>query len=334
MSNHQPLVSVTLSTYNVEEFIRKSMDSIITQSLNEIEIICIDDGSTDLTPAILHEYAQKDPRIIVICKEKNEGLAVARNEALALATGKYISFLDGDDFYDRELFLKAYLCAEKNNSDMVIWDYVVFKNEEDIKLKKKKPSDLLPFSFNDKINLLQRPAFTWVKLIKTDAARETGIAFPKGLTRQDIPVHWKLVTQLEKISLLPERLSYYRQQAAATTHKKDKKLFDLAYVMDITREYLLTSELYETYKDEFLKQQLNLLFGMYDSIDIALKPEAVKKINERLGADQWIYIHSKKPMRAQGRDFYLSLKGSVTAKLRYNSWLLKRSVYRAVKKLI
>ncbi|MEO9021802.1 MAG: glycosyltransferase family 2 protein [Ginsengibacter sp.] len=333
MSDQRPLVSVTVSTFNVEEFVAQSLETIVNQSLKDIEIICIDDGSSDRTLEILYEFAMKDSRMTVVAKKQNEGLAVARNKALTLARGKYISFVDSDDLYDKDLFSKAYKCAEKNDSDMVLWDYVVFKNANEIEAKKRAPSPLLYVSEDDKIALLQRPAFTCVKLIKTEVARKININFPKGLTRQDIPVHWRLVTQLDKISLLPERLFYYRQQPHATTQKKDQKLFDLATVMDITQKYLIESNLYETYKDEFLRQQLNLLFGMYDSVIDYLKHEALKKLNERMGEDQWNYINSRKPMRKQARDFYLSLNGSVTAKLRYHGWLLKRSVYRGVKKM-
>jgi len=332
MKNHQPLVSITMATYNIEEFIGPCLDCIVNQSLSDIEIICIDDGSKDKTTEILKEYASKDERIQVVYKDKNEGLAVARNEALKLAKGDYVLFLDGDDLYDTDLALKAYECAENTGSDLVLWDYVIFWQENEIQPGKAVPSDLLLISPNDKTALLQRPAFACLKLIKTELAKMLGIHFPVGLTRQDIPVHWHLITQIDKISFLPERLIYYRQQPRATTYKKDKKLFDLATVMDITKEYLMESGLYARYKDRFLKQQLNLLFGMVDNIQESLKAEALKKINERIGNDQWEYIKSKKPLRQQARDYYLSIDGSIMAKIRYKSWLLCRNIYRLLKK--
>jgi len=324
----QPLVSITMSTYNVEAFIKESLDCIVNQTLKNIEIICIDDGSTDTTLAILNDYATKDKRIKVVAKNENEGLAVARNEALALATGKYISFIDGDDLMDVDLFRKAFELAEKTNAEMVLWDYAVFYNKKDLEINKKEASKLSEIDTTDKVALLQRPAFTWVKLIKTAVARKLLISFPKGLTRQDIPVHWQLITQINAIALLPERLSYYRQQPQATTHKADERLFDLAIIMDITKAYLKQNNLYETYKNEFLRQQLNLLSGMEDVIDASLKEKAMQLIYERLSDDQWNYIHSNNPLRRQARDFYLSLQGVFIAKIRRKVWLLSRSVYR------
>lgn len=327
----QPLVSITMSTYNVEKFIDESLDSIVNQSLKDVEIICIDDGSTDRTLDIINEYASRDSRIKVISKKKNEGLAVARNEALALASGKYIAFLDGDDLYHKDLFQKAYACAETNNSDVVLWDYVTFWNTDEIASKKEIKSDLLAISITDKISLLRRPAFTWVKLLKTEVAKSLNIHFPVGLTRQDIPVHWHLITQLDKISFLPERLSYYRQQPEATTAKKDKKLFHLADVMDIVKQYLSENKIYDKYKNEFLRQQLNLLFGMYDSVKEEYKKEALSIIKERLTDDHYSFIKQNNAIRKQAKYFYLSLTGNPLFKIKYQVWLTLRVIYRKIK---
>jgi glycosyltransferase involved in cell wall biosynthesis len=327
----QPLVSITMSTYNVEKFIDESLDSIVNQSLKDVEIICIDDGSTDRTLDIINDYASRDRRIKVISKKKNEGLAVARNEALVLASGKYIAFLDGDDLYHKDLFQKAYACAETNNSDIVLWDYVTFWNTDEIDSKKEIKSDLLAISITDKISLLRRPAFTWVKLLKTEVAKSLNIHFPVGFTRQDIPVHWHLITQLDKISILPERLSYYRQQPEATTAKKDKKLFHLAYVTDIVNQYLKENKIYDKYRNEFLRQQLNLLFGMYDSVKEEYKKEALSIIKERLTDDHYSFIKQNNAIRKQAKYFYLSLRGNPLFKIKYQVWLTLRAIYRKIK---
>jgi glycosyltransferase involved in cell wall biosynthesis len=303
---------------------------VINQTLQDIEIICIDDGSTDRTPEILKEFAAKDSRIKAIYKTKNEGLAVSRNEALALATGKYIAFVDGDDLLDKDLFRKALECAEENNSDLVMWDYAVFSNPIELKKNIQNPSGLKQISAANKTALLQRPAFAWTKLIRTEKARELQLHFPKGLTRQDIPVHWKLITQLDNIYLIPERLSYYRQQPGATTNQKDKRLFDLATIMDIVKQQLVKDNLYSVYKDEFLRQQLGLLYGMVDHIDEKLKSKATLMLEERMGEEQWKYIIDKKPLRKQTRDFYLVLKGSKIARVRRFFWLQTRKFYRTV----
>ena len=163
----QPLVSVTMSAYNVDCFLRECLDCVVNQTLHNIEIICVNDGSTDGTLAILEEYAAQDSRIKIIDKDENEGLSVARNEALALATGKYVGFVDGDDLLDLDLFRKAYDCAEKNNSELVLWDYAVFGKESELGGNLLKASTFLATSPKDKVALLNRPAFAWTKLIRT-----------------------------------------------------------------------------------------------------------------------------------------------------------------------
>ncbi|HIP33763.1 MAG TPA: glycosyltransferase family 2 protein, partial [Bacteroidia bacterium] len=133
MQNITPHITIAISTYNVEKYIRDSLLCIINQSLKNIEIICIDDASTDNTLKIIQKFAVNDHRIKVISKIKNEGLSVSRNKALELAKGKYITFVDGDDLMDLNLFKKAFNLAEKNKSDLVIWDHLTFWNSANIK---------------------------------------------------------------------------------------------------------------------------------------------------------------------------------------------------------
>jgi glycosyltransferase involved in cell wall biosynthesis len=328
----QPLVSVTMSAYNIEPYLRECLDCVVNQTLKDIEIICVNDGSSDGTLAILQEYAAHDSRIIIVDKQINEGLAVARNQAIDLASGKYIGFVDGDDLLDRDLFRKAYECAELNQSDLLFWDYLTFLNDKDLHKKITAPSSMQAISPTNKIALLQRPAFFWTKLIRTDILKSLAISFPKGLSRQDIPVHWKLVTQLDKIAILPERLYFYRQQPSATTYQTDWRMADLAIVMDLVQLYLHESGLYDTYKDIFLQKQLELLSGFVNGVDEHLKPKAMQWVLDRLGDDHWYYIYDKKPLRWQARDFYLTINGSLSAKIRRSFWLSARSCFRAIKK--
>ena len=102
----QPKVSVIIPVYNVEKYLRQCLDSVVNQTLKDIEIICIDDGSTDNSLNILKEYAQKDNRIKIISK-KNGGLSSARNAGLKFATGEFVGFVDSDDYIERETYENA-----------------------------------------------------------------------------------------------------------------------------------------------------------------------------------------------------------------------------------
>jgi glycosyltransferase involved in cell wall biosynthesis len=308
------------------------MESILNQTFQDFEVICIDDGSKDQTVSILKEFAAKDERIQIVEKEVNEGLAVARNLSLQLARGEYVTFLDGDDFYDLTLFEKAVNLAEKTQADLVLWDYVIFYQPNEIEKLKTIPSDLINFDTSDKIALLQRPSFTWVKLLRTETAKSLGIHFPKGYTRQDIPVHWHLITKLSKIEVLPERLAYYRQQNEATTAKKDKKLFHLVFVMDVVEKYLKDEKLFETYKHQFYTQQLNFFHGMYDNIQEQYKAEALGLINERLSVDHIQFLKTTNLVRPQTKLFLLGIKGDNLSRFKLKIWKLTRKIYRLTKR--
>lgn len=326
------MLSVTIATYNVEQYISECLDSILNQTFNDFELICIDDGSTDDTIQIINEYVKKDKRIRLIANQKNAGLAVIRNQSLKEAKGKYVFFLDGDDLYDPTYFEKAISLAEKNQSDIVISDYLAFYKESEIIEFKKTPSALQNIDSKNKKAILKLPAFACAKLLKTETAKNLGIYFPPGYTRQDIPVHWHLITSLDKISFLPEKLIFYRQQPNATTAKKNSKLFHLVYVMDIVEKYLKEQFLFEEYKEVFYTQQLNFFQGMIDNIKVEYQDEALKLIKERLNEDHLLFLKSTNLVRPAAKNFLLSLDGDKIANLKYTTWKLARKVYRSIRK--
>ncbi len=326
-------ITVALSVYNVKAFIRQALECILNQSYRDIEILCIDDASDDGTWEILNQYSEKDYRIRLIRQERNSGLSVSRNRAIAEARGDYLLMLDGDDLFAPDLIEKVVSKATATDADVVLWDYVVFYNDNEIKNKREVESSLISILPTDKISLLRQPSFMWTKLYKTSWLRDNDICFPKGLTKQDIPVWWKTVTSTERIALFPERLSFYRQQPDSTSNKKGKSVFSLAYVMDIVGKQLKENNLYKVYRDEYLRSRLSLLQGMYDCILPELKTEALAMVKERLGEDEQAYISNpQNELSSRVRDFYGMLNGNRMASIRYKGLLSARFVYRLFKK--
>ena len=135
-------VSVIVPVYNVEIYLADCLDSVLQQTLKDIEIICINDGSTDKSPEILAEYAKKDPRITIISQE-NKGLSSARNRGLEVATGEYVAFLDSDDWVDPDYYEKLYNTAVKYDAQIACSGYKrCSENEEKIWLKFKDVKNL------------------------------------------------------------------------------------------------------------------------------------------------------------------------------------------------
>jgi glycosyltransferase involved in cell wall biosynthesis len=131
VANNKVMVSVIMPAYNVEAYIGECLDSVLNQPLQNIEVICVDDASTDRTMDIIESYCKRDKRVKVVSYGKNMGLAYARNRGLEVALGKYIYFLDSDDYVKPMIFTELIDCAEKNNTDCVYFDSEVL-DEDDI----------------------------------------------------------------------------------------------------------------------------------------------------------------------------------------------------------
>ena len=114
-------VSVIIPVYNVEDYLKECLDSVLSQTLKDIEVICVDDCSTDDSLKILQEYANNDDRIKIIKNEKNSGQGFSRNEGIKKATGEYIGFVDSDDFIDLNLFEISFKKAKKLDLDVLLF---------------------------------------------------------------------------------------------------------------------------------------------------------------------------------------------------------------------
>lgn len=118
-----PKVSIIVPIYNVEPYLRQCLDSLVNQTYKNIEIICVDDGSTDASSEILTEYALKSSKVRVI-RQENSGLSAARNVGFSFATGKYVMYVDSDDWIDVCTCEKAVFKAEEHAADLVMWPYI------------------------------------------------------------------------------------------------------------------------------------------------------------------------------------------------------------------
>lgn len=133
-----PKISIIIPIYNVERYIRQALDSVINQTLKDIEIICVNDCTPDNSFKIVKEYAAKDSRFILIEQEANQGQGVARNKGIDVATGEYIMFLDPDDWFELDACELAYNQIIKNNNDFILFDLSRFwEEEQEIELDNK-----------------------------------------------------------------------------------------------------------------------------------------------------------------------------------------------------
>lgn len=191
-----PKVSIIIPVYNSEKYLHKCLDSVTNQTLKDIEIICINDGSTDNSLNILNEYASNDKRFVVI-SQKNQGQAIARNNVLNIASGEYIGFVDSDDFVELDMFEKMYSLAIENNCDTIYCNYDRFwEGNKHLEIANKfdeynidiKPNTIFSWGGAIKKCVLKNiPYICMNKLIKTDLIKNNNIKFAdKKIFAEDV----------------------------------------------------------------------------------------------------------------------------------------------------
>ena len=201
----KPKVSIIVPVYNVEKFLQKCLDSIVEQTLKEIEIICINDGSPDNSLEILNEYASKDDRIIVISQE-NQGLSAARNAGLKIATGEYIGFVDSDDYIELNYYEKLYNTACKNDSDIALTTILKHKKKYlryNVLHKKEK----VAYTLNDKMKISEdnthRIFYVWNKIYRKSLLDKYQMSFPVGRVFEDVLFNLKTIYYANSIVSVP-----------------------------------------------------------------------------------------------------------------------------------
>ena len=256
----QPIISVCIAAYNVGKYIEKCLSSVINQTLQNIEIIVVNDGSKDNTLDIIKKFAEKDKRIIIV-DEVNQGLGCARNSALKIAKGKYIHFFDGDDFIAPTFLEKMVKNAEKYGSDMVISNHICFEDGTNQELYRSTlPHTLIGNGKNAKNtpDLLMVPCHVWDKIYKTNSIRN--IVFPDRSSGEDIPFWYEAILSANSVSILREPLYYYRMNPNSVQSKPENTIncFNNIKIAEklIEKQSDLVKQYFEIFKDTLVGHML------------------------------------------------------------------------------
>lgn len=217
MKINNELISVIVPCYNVEKYLDECISSIVNQTYNNLEIILVDDGSPDKCPKICDEWSQKDLRIKVIHKE-NGGLSSARNAGLDIAKGKYISFVDSDDFIEKDFIEFLYTNLIKHNGDISCCGYYHYFNSDLKEIRHFKNVELSMDSCEGikKMNTIGYFGVgSWNKLYKNELFENT--RFPVGKLSEDWFILYKLIHKANKIYYDSQPKYYYRQRFGSIT---------------------------------------------------------------------------------------------------------------------
>lgn len=215
------LISIITPVYNSEKFLKKCIDSILNQTYSNFELILVDDGSADKSPQICDEYARKDSRIVVI-HQKNQGQAVARNKALDICKGDYISFVDSDDYVHPQMLEVLMNTMQKSNAEIVVCDYVQgydtdFNwNENDI-VNDFTLFDGKTFLSNCLIGKTGKNWLLWDKIYKKTVFND--IRLPEGRIYEDNATVYKLIYGANKVAYSNNVLYYYFTNPESTVNK-------------------------------------------------------------------------------------------------------------------
>ena len=281
-----PKVSVVMPLYNVEKYLRQSLNSVINQTLKDIEIICVNDASTDNTLSILEEYARNDKRIKIITNEKNLHCGISRNVGMKHATGDYLIILDGDDFFRPTMLESMYNRIIKDNSDVVICEYFSFDDlkKEVVRLRgvrnKSMRKKILfdPKEFKD-ILFSEIAPNTWTKLFKRSFLLENNLYFDDSFCGTDVSCIYTAISCANKISLLNKPFICYREnQNENLTAKKHNHPESSFRVISILENNLKERGLFETYKISFIKRAKKVIRFNHSPNNTDLEKQLAKDI--------------------------------------------------------
>lgn len=317
-------VSVIVPVYNVEDYLERCLDSLVNQTLDDIEIIVVNDGSPDNSQAIIERYEKNYPNKVKGYIKENGGLSDARNFGMPYATGEYVAFVDSDDYVDLTMYEKLYNEAKEKDSEVVVCGY--FKVDE--KEKTMKSAQIGNMEFYDqnpreRKEILEINApYAWNKLVKRDLLERTKIQFPKGLLFEDICTMYPLLASANKVSKVNEELYYYIvEREGSITAQFDASKTKILDSIELLNERFEELGLKEEYRDEIVVINLRHIYFRFNEFDkYKDRKEQIKFVNK---AFKILKKHFPDWRKNSGNYTKFTLQERRTKKI----WLYKRRWY-------
>lgn len=257
-------VSVIMTAYNAQEYIEQSLDCITKQTLQDIEIICVDDGSTDRTAEILERYASQDERIRVV-HQQNGGAGAARNNGLQYATGEYLSILDADDFYEHDMLEKAYKLASENQADMAVFRCDLYRDATGTyspctySIRK----ELLPPNSPFKVDEVPRDVFklfvgwAWDKLFLRSFVEQYQLRFQEQRTTNDMLFVFSAMLLAQRIVVSQDVLAHHRRAEGTLSVTREKSWQCFYNALTALRGNMQQWGIFERYEQDFVNYALH-----------------------------------------------------------------------------
>lgn len=278
-------VSVIIPVYNAEKYLRECLDSVIEQTLQEIEIICVDDGSTDNSLAILKEYTQKDERLKII-EQANRGAGAARNMGMAVALGEYLAFLDADDLYYPQALAQAYAAAVKEKADMLAFDAEYFIAgsawlNPQINSLLLADRQMISAENDGKFLFQLLSCNTWCKLYRRDFVQRSGLRYQEIKTANDLCFVCSALAVAERIAVLDKPLVKHRVLHSGNLQSvKVKTPLDFMAALEQLKQNLQQFGLWEKLRQSYLNCALSHFVYNWQTLDKAGRKQIAAKGGE------------------------------------------------------
>ncbi len=259
MDSPLPLISVIIPAYNEEKHLERCIAALRAQTYRRLELIFIDDGSTDHTPDILSRHAAEDERIVYIRKD-NEGQSVARNMAVAQARGEYLTFADADDWMEPDMYERLYQALHRAEAEIACCAYTIVEEGKPDSTEETADEVLTPRKAYPLLVRDEMKHFLWNKLFRADLFR--GIEQPRGRTFQDLAILYRVFARARRIVRIPQTLYYYRIHPASSTHKYNGVRKPFHFLLATHEEFLFGMEhgwLENIPHDRILRRSLHLI---------------------------------------------------------------------------
>jgi glycosyltransferase involved in cell wall biosynthesis len=216
-------VSIIIPVYNVEKFIKRCLNSLINQTLKDIEIICINNGSTDKSAQIIEEFAQRDNRIVII-NQTNSGVSTARNAGITKAIGEFVGFVDSDDWVDLDFYEKLYNAAKSHDADIAVGE-IIRLNKFYRKYHLKLNEEISTTDVNQKFELCDVPqkSYVWNKIYKRQKLLDLNLRFEDGIVYEDVIFTPQVLYYMDKLVTVPNANYYYWRRSNSLVSQRNKK---------------------------------------------------------------------------------------------------------------
>lgn len=286
--NKKPKVSVVVPIYGVEKFLNECVDSILAQTLTDIEVILVDDGSPDKCPQIVDEYAKKDKRVVAV-HQPNGGYASAVNHGVALATGEYIAIIESDDWIEPTMYEKLYNAITKYKADVSRCGFAIYNSlaeqEHERNYTWSEVTDMFrdmpdgAFCPRDHKQVFMYHSAIWTFLYKSDLIKSTPIT-DKARSYQDYPFMFEILAKIKKMTIVKELLHHYRMESGqgSSSTTKSKKAMQMMDMTDFTLEDLKKKKLFSGIEKEFYQHSLLANFWFYNLTPYEFQSEYATRI--------------------------------------------------------